>query len=296
MTVLGGPAGLVDRARHRLDDLERRWSRFRDDSEISQLNRSTGEPVIVSPETWDVVTAAIEAWEWSGGRFDPTVGRTMELAGYDRAFEAGAIRTEAVTIACPTPRHLVLDPYPRSISVPAGVAIDLGGIGKGAAADLVADELLDAGAAGCCVNLGGDLRVAGEPPRPEGWRVAIDTGPGGPSLTVGVTAGAVCTSTRTLRTWTGPNGTEHHLRAADTGRSIDSGLRTVTVIAARALAAEVVAKTAFAAGPADAAAIVGGVDATGLLITDDGRLHRLDGLAPFLRAAGSTVDPVGAAA
>jgi thiamine biosynthesis lipoprotein len=298
LVVLGGPPGLADLARDRLADLERRWSRFLPDSELSQLNRAAGAPVVVSPETHRVVAAAVEAWRWSGGRFDPTVGHTMERAGYDRPrpAEGWSSARPSSHLACPTPAGIVIDPYPGSVTLPPGVAIDLGGIGKGAAADLVAEELLAAGAGGCCINLGGDVRVAGRPPRPEGWRIEIDhevPPPGGPAgrpatdggpRFVGVVDGAVCTSTTTRRTWQGPLGPEHHLRDPTTGAPVRSGLVSVTVIGARATQAEVLTKTAVVGGPAAAAAAIARAGATGVLTADDGRTILLDGIGPFVAA------------
>lgn len=296
VVALDAPAGLLERARDRLDDLERRWSRFLPDSELSRLNRSAGRPVVVSTETFQLVEAAIEAWHWSRGRFDPTVAATMVAAGYDRPLGppgAGRVRTSGTHIPCPSPTGVVLDPYPGSITLPPGVGLDLGGIAKGAAADLVAAELLGWGAGGCCVNLGGDLRVSGRPPRPEGWTIdlALDGAEPSRSPSIGVVEGAVCTSTRARRTWTGPRGEEHHLRDPATGGPLDRGLTTVVVVAARARQAEVLTKTAFAAGPAAAPGLLAGVGATGLLVTDDGGTHELPGLDPFLQAGAG--DPTG---
>lgn len=298
VVVLDGPAALADRARARLDELERRWSRFLADSEIAQLNRARGRPLVVSPETHRVIAEAIDAWRWSGGRFDPTVGETMARAGYDRPFPPGAAVRPPVTDPvehrpCPTPAGIVIDPYPGSVTVPDGVHLDLGGIGKGAAADLVALELLEAGAAGCCINLGGDLRVAGRPPRPEGWTVLVEPDGAAPAghrdpVRLGVVDGAVCTSTRTRRAWVGSRGPEHHLRDPSTGAPLRTGLATVTVVAARATQAEVLTKAAFAAGRDGAAALIARAGATGLLVTDDGATIELAGLEPFA-AAGTMV-------
>ncbi len=294
--VLGGDGTLAERARSRLQDLEQRWSRFRPDSEISRLNRSHGRPQVVSPETYDVVSAAIEAWRWSGGRFDPTTAATMVAAGYDRTFDdldptmgKKWLARELLT------QHCIPDPYPCSITVPAYVTIDLGGIGKGAAADLVAAELVALGADGCCVNVGGDLRVAGIPPRPEGWLIDIETGiqigegPDTHRPMIGVAAGGVATSTTTRRTWTSDLGPEHHLRDPADGRPLDAGLVTVTVIGAGARQAEVLTKTAFVAGPVDGADLITSTGATGILVTTDGRIIELDGLAPFLAAGRAPV-------
>jgi thiamine biosynthesis lipoprotein len=291
LVALEAPPHLLHQARERLGDLERRWSRFLPDSELTQLNRSAGRPVVVSAETFRLVEAAIEAWRWSHGRFDPTVATTMIAAGYDRPLGPpgpGRVRSTGDHLPCPSPVGVVLDPYPGSITLPPGVAFDLGGIAKGAAADLVAAELLAGGAAGCCVNLGGDLRVAGHPPRPPGWviELACDGADIATAPTVGVVDGAVCTSTRIRRSWTGPHGDEHHLRDPTTGAPLDRGLATVVVIAARAQQAEVLTKTAFAAGPLAAPDLLAGVGATGLLVTNDGATHHLAGLDPFLQAGG----------
>jgi len=81
----GGDRGqALDRARRRIDDLERRWSRFLPDSEVSRLNAGAGRPVLVSPETARLVARAVDAWRLTAGRFDPTVLPALVAAGYDR--------------------------------------------------------------------------------------------------------------------------------------------------------------------------------------------------------------------
>src|SRR5689334_1464261 len=86
--AVGGPAGLESRAQDRVAQLERCWSRFVDDSEISTLNRHAGAPVKVSPDTVELVQRAKDAWRLTNGRFDPTVLGSVIRAGYDRSFEA----------------------------------------------------------------------------------------------------------------------------------------------------------------------------------------------------------------
>jgi thiamine biosynthesis lipoprotein ApbE len=84
------------------------------------------------------------------------------------------------------------------------------------------------------------------------------------------------------------------LRDPQTGAPLDRGLATVVVVGARAVQAEVLTKTAFAAGPSDAPGLVTGVGATGLLVTDDGAVHPLPGLDRYLLAyPGSGADGPG---
>src|SRR5581483_1515709 len=71
-----------------LRDAEALLSRFQAESEISRLNRGTGQPMRVSPLTFAAIRAALDAAAASGGLFDPTVYRALLAAGYDRSFTA----------------------------------------------------------------------------------------------------------------------------------------------------------------------------------------------------------------
>ena len=149
-------------------------------------------------------------------------------------------------------------------------------------ADLVSQALLDAGADGVLVNVGGDARVAGESPRSEGWIVEFENplafGPLGYARLAG---GAVCTSTRTKRKWTRGGEPQHHLIDPATGAPSWSGLASVTVLSSEAWWAEILAKAAFVAGPRTGRALLASHGVTGLLVSDDGRVDELEGLEAF---------------
>ena len=83
--VVGAP-DLLAQAVERVADLERRWSRFVPTSDISRMNAAEGETVAVSPETYLLVSRAVEAWRLTDGLFDPTVLPALAAAGYDRSF------------------------------------------------------------------------------------------------------------------------------------------------------------------------------------------------------------------
>jgi thiamine biosynthesis lipoprotein len=288
VTVVGGNEALLARARERVEELESRWSRFRDTSEISRLNRHPGRATRLSYDSYLLVDRAVEAWRLTEGRYDPTVLRAMEAAGYDRSFEQVLARADAkpaggAVIATPAPgcAGIEFDPRRLKVTLPAGVGFDPGGIGKGLAADLVVDLLLCAGAAGACVSLGGDGRMAGESPG-GGWRVGI----GNPYDEQELVAVAVledegiATSSRLLRTWSKDGATRHHLLDPRTGQSVDNGLDAATVIAPYAWVAEILTKAAFVAGAEDGAQLVRDNGAAGLLIEG---LDRMRTAGPFRR-------------
>jgi thiamine biosynthesis lipoprotein len=190
--------------------------------------------------------------------------------GYDRSFEE-LDPVAAVPAAVPGCADIRLDPLFDQVVLPAGVHLDFGGIGKGRAADLVAKDLVLAGARSGVVNLGGDLRLAG-PPLDEALVVTIEDPlrPGGTAAVVALRSGALATSSVARRAWTVQGEARHHLIDPSTGRSADSGVAAVTVLAGDALRAEVLAKSALIAGPDDGLDLLEAAGAPGLLVTADG--------------------------
>src|SRR5579864_5077242 len=175
VAVVGGDEALLDKAERRVEELESRWSRFRDDSEITRLNQRSGRPTALSEDAYLLVDHAVAAWKLTGGRYDPTVLHAIEAAGYAESFEKVQAEQPArhdPHVAAPGCSGVVLDPLLHVVTLPPGVGFDPGGIGKGLAADLVVDMLLDEGADGACVDLGGDGRIAGAPPE-DGWRIGV---------------------------------------------------------------------------------------------------------------------------
>jgi len=296
-------ARLADVALARLERLEACWSRFLPDSEISRLNQNPGVPVLVAPETFQLIDHALGAWRMTAGRFDPTILADLRAEGYDRSFElldrpqpsAETVSAGAAPRASgfPDPPDIHLDHLVGTVRLGPDTTFDPGGIGKGFAADLVVDELLSCGARGVLVNVGGDLRVAGEAPALGSWVVAI-ADPLEPRNVLGnlcLGAGAVASTWRTKRTWIGPDGSpRHHLIDPATGRSAASGIAGVTVVAAQGWRAEVLAKAAFLAGPDEAPALIAEAGAAGLVIADDGSVQRAGNVDAFLLSESSDID------
>jgi FAD:protein FMN transferase len=281
LIVVGGPSGLIEMAHRRIDDLERRWSRFRPDSEVSQLTQHAGSHVAVSPETVLLVRRSIDAWRLTGGSFDPTVLGDLLRAGYDRSFE------QVAAGASPYPSLLVagcadIDVADDMVALPAGTGFDPGGIGKGLAGDLAAAETMAAGAAGVCVSLGGDVRVTGLAPDGQAWTIAVEH-PWFPwPLTrLGVGDGAVATSTTLLRRWRIGETTNHHLIDPSTGLPSDSDLMLATVVAGEGWIAEVQAKAVLLRGSVRAFDLIDGTGIEGLAVGRAGRMLMSSGFTRF---------------
>lgn len=226
---------------------ERRFSRFRVDSELAKLNRSQG-PLVVSRELFDALRRARRYAEMTDGLFDPGIGADLIALGYDRSFAPGALDRER---GAPVPRagrflDLILDPSTFTVERPSHLWIDLGGMIKGATVDAAARCLRTSVA----IDAGGDAVLRGRSPTGEAWLVEIED-PIDPSRVLATLALAdrgVATSAANRRRWRVGDSVAHHLVDPRTRSPAVTDLLQATVIAPTAELADVLAKTAFLLG------------------------------------------------
>jgi FAD:protein FMN transferase len=214
-------------------------SRFRDDSELTALNRSAGKPFLAGALLVEALQVALRAAEQTDGDVDPTVGRAMAGLGWDCDFSVLVSRAERDRFqAIPAAgwRSVAVDPGSRLVELPPGVEIDLGATAKAFAADRCAQAASSAApGAGVLVNLGGDLAVAGESPA-DGWPVLVTDDHRSPldadGQTIALTGGGLATSSTTVRRWRAGGREHHHIVDPRTGLAAEEVWRTVSVAAA----------------------------------------------------------------
>ena len=246
---------------HRLESL---FSRFRDDSELSRLNRDGA--IDASPDLAEVVALALRAREQTGGRFDPTIHEAIVAAGYDRSFELlSPDGNESRKARCGGGVRVDGD----RIELEPGAKLDLGGIGKGYAAEQAATVLAAAGP--CLVNAGGDVAI-----RAGAWPVGVQTSTG--TLTLELSTGALATSGRDRRRWLRDGRELHHLIDPATGTSAEGDLLRVTVVGKDAVDAEVWAKALFLVGADAAEAEANALRLPCILVSTGGRTTTAGGL------------------
>ena len=271
--------------------VEEELSRFRSTSALNRLNQRAGcGPQAVSPLLWTVVEAAFEAAQDSGGIYDPTLCRTIERLGYDRSFECvergGAAHVEAPSPAFNAWQRLRLNGAARSVSLPANLALDLGGIAKGWTVDRVASALAPLGPV--LVDAGGDLRVVGTV-QDGAWPIAVQDpfAPERDRALVPLTRGALATSSRGGRCWQRGRQALHHVIDPRTGTSADSDLHTVTVHAPNTMTADVAAKVALVLGSDSGTAYLRERDMSAWLTATDGRETIVGDFPSEVKAHGS---------
>ncbi|MEO3936456.1 FAD:protein FMN transferase [Dermatophilaceae bacterium Soc4.6] len=260
-----------------LDEVDHACSRFREDSDLTWVNRlePAGTPVAVSPVLLAAVRVALEAADETGGLVDPTLGALLVAGGYDCTFTRLALDDQspatlpAATVAAPV-EPAAVDSTQRqggwaaivvtatTVSVPAGLWLDLGATGKAFAADLAAVAVEEAFGVPVVVGVGGDVRVAGSPHEWGGpaydlvlGETLADLEPGGVQTRLTLRGGGLATSSTVARRWRRGGRQWHHLLDPRTGAPASGPWRTVTALG----------QTAAAANTASTAAVVLGDDA-----------------------------------
>jgi thiamine biosynthesis lipoprotein len=260
---------------------EQQLSRFRADSNLSRLNAAGGQPVVVPEAMWKVVNVALDAARQSDGLVQPTMLDALEAAGYDRSFDlldrdgTQARISPAEQAKEASWRAIELDKRARTVRLPAGIRLDLGGVAKGWAADQAARWLAASGPA--LVDAGGDIAVSGPMADGSPWPIEI-ANPFAPEESLGllrVVQGAVATSGRDYRHWRRGGVEQHHIIDPRSGRPAQTDVLATTVVAPDGPSAEVAAKVALILGSrAGMAWLDGRPTLAGLLVLADGRVLR----------------------
>jgi FAD:protein FMN transferase len=266
-----------------IDTNEKRFTRFSDQSELAQLNRSAGVWFQVSPELFEVVQTAQLYFHKTNGLFDPSILPHLRNAGYVHSMDE--IRRLGTTpgpashlpIFVSTFASVDLNKTDSSIRLPADLQIDLGGIAKGWIAEQAA-RLLSQYTTACAVSAGGDMFLIGYPEGQDHWEIGLED-PRDPQTDISVLLlqeGAVATSSIAKRVWRQGNTPRHHLIDPRTGNPAETAWLSVTVLAPQAAAAETFAK-AFLIANKEEARILGeqNPELTVLAVDRDGNLISL---------------------
>jgi thiamine biosynthesis lipoprotein len=247
-------------------------SRFDPASDLTRANAAAGSWVAVDERLVGALAQARRMRDETGGLFDPTVLPALIAAGYDRTFEQLSDRHPLRPVGWNRGGTIELDDAAGMVRVAPGTQVDLGGIGKGFAAERALDAMRVAWPAipGAIVDLGGDVAVLGTPPEGGDWHVAVaDPQTGSTVATLRLPHGGVATSGRNCRRF-GPGRQLHHLIDPATGAPATSPDVTVTVVASSAPQAEAHATAVAVLGLGGAPAYLHARPHLGALIAADG--------------------------
>ena len=250
---------LLATAHMRLAQLEALWSRFIASSEVSQLNSSPGIWQPISIDTAKLLQHLLEAYRKTNGLFNPFLLPALIHVGYSHSMsnpiqDAVSVSQGSTWTTTDTDVEMRDSARGWEARLINGATIDPGGLGKGLAADIVAEEIFALGATGALVNVGGDLRCIGTPNNSDVWSISVEaTERELPTVaTVLIPSGGVATSTTFAKRWKKDGVTRHHILNPADGRPLSAAsstsLRASTVIASSAVWAEVFATALLVSG------------------------------------------------
>ena len=212
--------------------IERKFSRYRDDSVVQQINRSAGKPIEVDGETANLLDFATTLTRLSQGSFDITSGVLRKAWTFDGGDQVPSqAQIDALLPAIGWERVQWQRPI---LQLQAGMQIDFGGIGKEYAVDTAASVAHDiAPELSCLVNFGGDVAVRNARHDGQPWRVGIESSkqPGTATSVVYLQRGGLATSGDSRRYVLRGGVRYSHILDARTGWPVRNAPRSITVAA-----------------------------------------------------------------
>lgn len=211
-------------------ELDSRLSVTDENSEIFRVNHSRNMPVEVSEDAAELLDKALELCEMTGGKLDISIYPVVSAWG----FTTGNFRVpdddEIAELLDRTGyERIVLDD--GAVALDDGMELDLGAVAKGFAGDRLMKFFQEKGVESAIVSLGGNVQTLGAKPDGSPWKVAVQAPEGGYAGALDVVGKAVVTSGGYQRFFVRDGKTYIHIIDPETGKPVDNGLASVTVVA-----------------------------------------------------------------
>jgi len=251
----------------RLKEIENRMSAYIDSSDVNRINRAAGlNPVQVHPDVFGVIERAVHFAKISDGAFDPTVGPLVFLWGIGFDHEKLPAQEEIEKVLPLVGwEDIELDRSNYSVFLKkTGMALDLGAIAKGFAADEAAAIIKKAGIKRAIIDLGGNILLVGERKNKGPWRVGIQNPLENRGNYIGIAEvfeNSVVTSGVYERFFEENGVRYHHLFSPSSGYPADNGLLSVTIITGVSAVADALSTAVFVLGYDKGRALVDSLDA-----------------------------------
>ena len=250
LTLWGAPEGLINEVWEACTRYENLLSKTIPGSDVSRINQAAGQTVTVDPETWDILRRAKEINALTGGAFSITIAPVTALWSFTgvttNTVPTDAARLQAVTRV--DDQKIVLGDK-NTVTLPAGMQIDLGGIAKGYIADKVAELIREKAYAGI-INLGGNVYTVGR--KPDGSRFSVGiTDPEATFTYKGViyTEGCTVVTSGTYERGFDFGGVRyHHILDPQTGWPAQSDLVSATFVMDSSMTADALATACIVIG------------------------------------------------
>jgi len=272
VTLYGPEEGLMEEIWAACERYENLLSRTVEGSDVSRINASKGQTVTVDPETWHILSRAKEINRLTGGAFSVTIAplsQQWDFTGGTNRMPTEAERLAALPLV-DDQKILLGEGY--TVTLPEGMAIDLGGIAKGYIADQAAALVKDR-ALGALLNFGGNVYAVGHKLDGSDYGLGIQD----PDDTAGQALAAIrgtdislVTSGIYERYFMLDGVRYHHILDPKTGLPSDSDLVSATILHTSSMDADAFATACIVLGREKSEKLLNELGLCAVLITQQG--------------------------
>lgn len=271
----------LDESEALIEKMESLWSVTDENSEIYRANHSSGQTVSISEETAELISFALEMAEKTEGALDPTIYPVLTAWGFTTDSKQ-VPPSEQIAELLQNVGYDRIQLEGSSLTVPEGMELDLGAVGKGFTADLVTEVLKEHDVESAIISLGGNILTIGSRPDGSDWRIGIRAPWEEGNLGVlEISDAAVVTSGGYENYFEDEDGNIYwHILDPSTGSPANSGLQAVTIIGKEGRLCDALSTALFVMGAEQAEAYWrenGGFDM--LLVTDENEIILTEGIA-----------------
>ncbi|HWR22983.1 MAG TPA: FAD:protein FMN transferase [Feifaniaceae bacterium] len=272
---------VVDDALNKVAEYENLLSKTIEGSDVWNINHANGQPVTVSDYTREVLEASAQTSAACGGAFDITVAPSVAL--WDFKSETPSLPdAEKLSKAAKLADYTKVKLEGSTVTLPAGMQIELGSIAKGYITDKIAEYCRSRGVKRGILNFGGNVVVIGGRPDGAPWNVGIQDPiepTGQPLITLPATDSAVVTSGVYERGFTLDGVRYHHILDPKTGWPVQNGLASVTILTKDSLTADAYDTACFVMGLEKGMALVESIPGMeAVFIDSENNIHYSSGL------------------
>ncbi|MBC5630198.1 FAD:protein FMN transferase [Clostridium sp. NSJ-6] len=246
---------ILDKVFDKVKNLEETFSINETGTEVDKINDNAGiEPVKVSDDTIEVVKEGIYYSDLSHGKFDITIGPLVKLWNIpDRPTEDIPTQDELnLVLPLTNYKDVVIDEANKTVFLTRpGMMLDLGGIAKGYAADVISKMLTDEGVKSAIIDLGGNIFAHGEKVSGDAWKIGIQN----PFSNRGEIVGAISVKNKSIVTsgiyerYIEVDGVKyHHILNPETGYPYENDIAGITIISDKSTTGDALSTSVFALG------------------------------------------------
>lgn len=271
----------LDESTELIETAESLWSVTDQASEIHQANHSGGQPVSVSEETAALISFALEMAKQTNGALDPTIYPVLMAWGFTTDSKQVPSQQQIDTLLEQVD-YTKIQLEGTTLTVPEGMQLDLGAVGKGYTADLVAEVLRKHGITSALISLGGNIHAIGSKPDGSDWRIGIRAPWESGNLGIlKISDAAVVTSGGYENYFEDDAGNVYwHILNPATGYPADSGVQSMLIVGPEGKRCDALSTALFVMGPEEAEAYWrknGGFEM--LMVTDEHEILLTEGIA-----------------